>query len=219
VQFGPSFTGLPINSIYPFYALPEKDRVAQCEAADDQSGPVINGDAAAALTIYCDFNNTNFWHGLQNLGPMFSSEMQDIQNAKVPQTMYGASQAVVDQAREQIGKLFGVTYVPTPVMTSYRLWDGQEDFEFAYHQWRLNVEDSAVRTYLAAPRDNLHFCNESISDMHGWVNGSLRSANNVLKTIGIEPMSDDPCVQAGSDKSTTAPDGKRGHRRSGMWGL
>jgi hypothetical protein len=219
VQFGPSFTGLPINSIYPFYALPEKERVAQSKGHDDQAGPDINGNAAAALTIYCDFNNTNFWHGLQNLEPMFSSEMQDIQNAKSPQTMYGASQAVVDQARAQIGKLFGVTYVPTPVLTSYRLWDGQEDFEFAYHQWRLNVEDSAVRTYLAAPRDTLHFCNESISDMHGWVNGSLRSANNVLKTLGIDPMKDDPCIQDNTDKTAPAPELSRGQRSSGMWGL
>lgn len=218
VQFGPSFTGLPINSIYPFYALPEKDRVARFDSADEQSSPDIRGDAAAALTIYCDFNNTNFWHGLQNIGPMFSSEMQDTQNAKVPQTLFGASQAVVDQAREQIGKLFGVTYVPTPVLTSYRLWDGQEDFEFAYHQWRLNVEDSAVRTYLAAPRDSLHFCNESISDMHGWVNGSLRSVNNVLATVGINPLPQDPCTPVTTPKAAVGPEAKRGHRRVGLWG-
>lgn len=218
VQFGPSFTSLPINSIYPFYALPEKQRIENCDAPDDQSSPIIRGDAAAALTIYCDFNNTNFWHGLQNIGPMFSSDMQDVQNAKVPQTLFGASQAVVDQARAQIGQLFGVTYVPTPVLTSYRLWDGQEDFEFAYHQWRLNVQDSDVRTYLAAPRDTLHFCNESISDMHGWVNGSLRSVNNVLATVGIDPLPQDPCTQVTTAKAAVAPNVKRGHRRIGLWG-
>lgn len=220
IQFGPSFTGLPINSIYPFYALPEKARVASGEASDDQSSPTIRGDAAAALTIYCDFNNTNFWHGLQNLGPMFSSDMQDEQNAKVPQTLFGASQAVVDQAREQIAKLFGVTYVPTPVLTSYRLWDGQEDFEYAYHQWRLNVVDSDVRTYLASPRDSntLHFCNESISDMHGWVNGSLRSVNKVLNAIDVPLLDPDPCAPVKTTKAAVAPEAKRGHRRIGLWG-
>lgn len=218
VQFGPSFTGLPINAIYPFYALSEKERILTGGDADDQSSPPIRGDAAAALTIYCDFNNTNFWHGLQNIGPMFTSKMQEEQNTKVPQTLFGASQAVVDEARKQIGALFGVNYVPTPVLTSYRLWDGQEDFEYAYHQWRLNVKDRKVRAYLAAPREDLHFCNEAISDMHGWVNGSLRSVNLVLESMGLSPMHDDPCQQATRLKTDAGPEAKRGHRRLGLWG-
>lgn len=182
VQFGPSFTSLPINSIYPFYALDvtEEDRDKQ----------------KAALTIYCDFTNTNFWRGLQNIEPMFESEMQTIQNNAVPKTMFAASQAVVDEARKQIGKLFGITYVPTPILTSYRLWDAEEEFVMAYHQWKLNVEDSAVREYLAAPRKNLHFCNEAISDVHGWVEGSLRSVNHVLNKLNVPLLSNSPCHQA-----------------------
>lgn len=217
VQFGPNFTNLPINAVYPFYALPEKERILKSGAGDEPSGSDIPSDLPAALTIYCDFNNTNFWHGLQNIGPMFTSKMQDEQNAKVPQTLFGASQAVVDEARKQIGALFGVNYVPTPVLTSYRLWDGQEDFEFAYHQWRLNVEDSAVREYLAAPRDDLHFCNEAISDMHGWVNGSLRSGDLVLKAMCVPPMAHDPCVQ--KKKASSVAPVNREHKRVGLWGL
>lgn len=30
--------------------------------------------------------------------------------------------------------------------------------------------------------------NEAFSDDQGWVNGSLRSANNVLKVFGIPPL-------------------------------
>lgn len=219
VQFGPNFTGLPINAIYPFYALPEQVRIQSSSDVDEQSSPPIRGDAAAALTIYCDFTNTNFWHGLQNIGPMFTSAMQKRQNSKVPQTMYPASQAVVDEARKQIGALFGVNYVPMPVLTSYRLWDGQEDFEYAYHQWRLNVEDSQVRDYLAAPRSNLHFCNESISDMQGWVNGSLRSVNMVLRKLGIEPETDDGCQPRTTTRAMAdLAEPMRPQRRHGLWG-
>lgn len=218
VQFGPSFTGLPINAIYPFYALPEQTRIQSTDSSDAQSSPPIRGDAAAALTIYCDFTNTNFWHGLQNIGPMFTSAMQDEQNKKVPQTLYPASQAVVDEARKQIGALFGVNYVPMPVLTSYRLWDGQEDFEYAYHQWRLNVKDSEVRAYLAKPRPDLHFCNESISDMQGWVNGSLRSVNLVLESMGICPTTDDGCTQKTAPMAATATERQRSTRRMGLWG-
>lgn len=216
VQFGPNFTSLPINSIYPFYALPEKERIQSPSVADESSSPPIKGNAAAALTIYCDFNSTNFWHGLQNIGPMFTSPMQEEQNNKVPQTMYAASQAVVDEARKQIGLLFGTNYVPTPVLTSYRLWDGQEDFEYAYHQWRLNVEDTKVREYLAAPRADLHFCNESISDMHGWVNGSLRSVNMVLRSLGIHPETDDGCTR--QQLSASKVPASRSQKRMGLWG-
>ena len=219
VQFGPNFTGLPINAIYPFYALPEKERIAADEELDALASPPIRGDAAAAVTIYCDCTNTNVWHGLQNIGPMFTSELQEEQNNKVPQTLYPASEAVVAEARRQIGALFGVNHVPTPMLTSYRLWNGEQDFEFAYHQWRLNVKDSEVRDYLAAPRENLHFCNEAISDMQGWVNGSLRSANLVLRAIGIDPETDDGCEEhTRSLTATPAAERQRGQRRLGLWG-
>ncbi len=218
VQFGPNFTGLPINSVYPFYALPEKRRLlGEVEDREaDLVSPPIRGDAAAALTIYCDFNNTHFWQGLQNIGPMFCSPMQEEQNHKKPQTLFPASQAVVDEARKQLQALFGVNDVPEPVLTSYRLWNGEDDFEFAYHQWRMNVVDSEVRDYLAAPRDNLHFCNEAISDMQGWVNGSLRSCDLALKYFGIDPLPDDPC-QKSTELRATAADPSRS-RRLGLWG-
>ncbi len=227
VQFGPNFSNLPINAIYPFYALPEQVRIAEgrpaSDTADTDSDSPINSDAAAALTIYCDFTNTNFWNGLQNIGPMFTSPMQEFQNDKVPQTLYAASQAVVDEARKQLQDLFGANYVPEPVLTSYRLWDGEQDFEYAYHQWRLGVVDSEVREYLAAPRENLHFCNEAISDMQGWVNGALRSVNAVLKHFDIEPMDGAVCHKktaksaAGLKASSTADDAKP-RRRMGVWG-
>ena len=70
VQFGPNFTDLPIGAIYPFYSLPEQNRVLAGHTAQIR-------DAASALTIYCDFNKANFWHGLQNVGPKFTSPLQE----------------------------------------------------------------------------------------------------------------------------------------------
>ncbi|MEM7058097.1 MAG: FAD-dependent oxidoreductase [Pseudomonadota bacterium] len=214
VQFGPNFTDLPINAIYPFYSLPEQNRVL---AGDP---PKIR-DAAAALTIYCDFSKTNFWHGLQPHEPKFSSPLQEKENEKVPQVMYGASQDIVDAAKRQIAVLFGTVNIPDPVLTSYRLWDGQEDFEFAYHQWKLGVDDEEVRRYLANPLEDVYFCNEAISDMHGWVNGSLRSTNLVLAHFGIQPMSNDPCIGPDQAEPTLAAAAAttKSVRRSGLWGL
>lgn len=202
VQFGPSFTTLPINSVYPFYAVSDSDDAPSKKAA--------------ALTIYCDFNNTNFWAGLQNLGDKFSSPLQDEQNDKPSQAIFAASQPVVDEIVRQLKILFTVDSIPDPILTSYRLWDGNDDFEHAYHQWKVGVVDSQVRDQLINPLENVYFCNEAISDMQAWVNGSLRSANLVLDKLGAKKLASElskngQCELPKSDKET-AP-------RSAMPGL
>jgi hypothetical protein len=172
VQFGPSFTDLPINSIYPFYSL---------DGPTDHRNP-------AALTIYCDYNNTNFWQGLQNVKPDFDSCLQREHNES-PHVIFPASVAVVDQALAQIKQLFGVADIPDPVMTSYRLWGGESDFGYAYHQWALNADDAEVMPRLAELAENLYSCNEAYSDDQGWVNGSLRSADRaLLQGFDIAPL-------------------------------
>lgn len=196
VQFGPNFSSLPINAVYPFYAIDPDDSIP---------------DGPAALTIYCDFNNTHFWAGLQNVRPPFESSMQAEENERVPQRLYGASRPLVEEARKQLALLFGVPSIPEPVLTSYRLWDGSDDYEFAYHQWRLGIDDRAIRTYLAQPLPGVHFCNEAISDMHGWVNGSLRSSDLALAHFGIDPLAADADANA-NDERVTYPN------MSGIWG-
>lgn len=36
--------------------------------------------------------------------------------------------------------------------------------------------------------EKIYSCNEAWSDMQGWVNGSLRSTDLVLKEFGLEPI-------------------------------
>lgn len=212
VQYGPSFTSLPINSVYPFYTVPGGSARATEGVGGVPEGP-------AALTIYCDFDNTNFWAGLQNLEPKFTSELQTQHNQDDPQTIYGASQPVVDEIRKQLRVLFSVDDVPEPIMTSYRLWDGSDDFDHAYHQWRVGVVDSEVRAYLAAPLPGLYFCNEAISDMQGWVNGSLRSADDVLKQppFELEPLRTAPCPPPAAPTAAVDAAAPQPHV-SGLWG-
>ena len=164
INYGPSFTDLPINAVYPFYPI---------------DGP-SNTDPAA-LTIYCDYNNTNFWQGLQNVGPLFDSELQK-EHSKSPQTLFAASQAVVDEAIKQFKQLFNTHVIPTPVMTSYRNWDGEDNFGYAYHQWAQNAEDRKVikRMTKLITGEDIYSCNEAWSDTQGWVNGALRSTDLVL---------------------------------------
>ncbi|MEM7218376.1 MAG: FAD-dependent oxidoreductase [Pseudomonadota bacterium] len=219
VEYGPNFTSLPINAVYPFYAL-EDPANARSVMASNAGNALLAAEQipneASALTIYCDFDNTNFWAGLQSVGPKFDSPLQR-QHSKPPQTLFPASVKVVKEAKKQLEKLFSISAVPEPLLTSYRLWDGEDDFEFAYHQYRVGVDDRVVRDYLAKPFNGVHFCNEAISDMQGWVNGSLRSCDAMLAAFGVEPLDGPVCEQAqaaaASTKQATAP-----RRLGGLWG-
>ena len=169
VLAGPSFADLPINSIYPFYTV--------------QTAPgVPDNGKPAALTIYCDFTNTVFWQGLQNVGAKFDSPLQK-EHSEKPQVLFPASEKVVEEAIKQIKSLFSTHYVPEPVLTSYRSWDGENDFPHAYHQWALNTNDREVIARMVKPLDDedIFTCNETWSDMQGWVNGSLRSSERMLE--------------------------------------
>ena len=220
ILFGPNFTDLPINAIYPFYATDDLD-------VETSPGNVLikTGIKPAALTLYCDFNNTNFWKGLQNVGPKFTSKLQNVYDDMVPQTVFPASRAVVAEMRKQIGRLFEVTNVPEPVFTSYRLWNGEDDFEYAYHQYNLNANDKEIIDYLCNPFPGFYMCNEAFSDQQGWVNGSLRSSNLALGKISngaIGPMQNAPCKNtsaAANFKNNTGRKGRLAHNFGhGNWG-
>jgi len=227
VQFGPNFTTLPINAIYPFYALEsiefgdKKACKSPISTADEQrKPPYIKDDAhdnPAALTLYCDFNKTPFWEGLQNIEPMFDSELQQHFNDQKPQKLYPASQILVDELMKQLAILFGATNLPRPILSTYRAWNGKDDYEYAFYQWRLNAVDSETRKYLAKPYDNkdLYFCNESISDMQAWVNGSLRSADLALAHFGIKSLKKKTRKSRGVKQKTFV---KRRQGFGGIWG-
>jgi monoamine oxidase len=212
IQFGGNFTTLPLNAIYPFYAL-------ESISFDGDTAKLKHShyDRPAALTLYTDFSKSQFWEGLQNIEPMFDSDLQQhFSKAKV-QDLFPASQAVVDEMIKQLCLLFGVTNLPQPILTSYRSWNGKDDFEYAYHQWRLNAEDSVTRHYLAKPYKDkgIYLCNEAISDMQAWVNGSLRSADMALAHFDIEAMPKRPTERGGLDE-VRPPLKKLGF--GGVWG-
>lgn len=198
VAYGPSFSDLPVGSVYPFYAL--EPRMAQ----DDVTEPPP-AHLPAALTIYCDWDNANFWRGLQESSTAFSSSLQKKYSTRDPQRIFPASEAVVEEAL----RLFSVLYstpaldIPEPIMTSFRLWDGESDFGYAVHQWGLGAKDDAVMQALANPVGDIYTCGEAFSDMQGWVNGALRSADLALDAMdGIPPLRSEedvhPCAAPGS---------------------
>ncbi|MEO8673374.1 MAG: FAD-dependent oxidoreductase [Tahibacter sp.] len=182
---GPSFTDLPADSFYVF------DPIVGTSA----TGP-------AALTLYCDFNNADFWQEWQEIGPKFTSPLQSHYDVEVPQVLFAASQALVDEMRRQLQDVFASVSVPAPVLTSYRRWGDEAEFGYAYHQWARGADDRSVIEYMVKPfaHLDLYTCGEAFSDQQGWVNGALRSADLVLtRHFGLEPL-----VPASSGPSAAA---------------
>lgn len=212
VEYGPNFADLPLGSVYPFYAIDEANTAAlEYESWLQETGatppPSIQKkldriatrkfNLPAALTIYCDYLNINFWRALQENGPRFDSPMQQEYSGQKPQTIFPASEALVETATDFFRRLFNTNYVPRPVLTSARIWEGStlfglppgERFGYGVHQWGLHADDADVIAYLTEPMEGLYTCNEAFSDYQGWVEGSLRSTDLVLaKGFGLEPI-------------------------------
>ncbi len=233
VEFGPNFSDLPVGSIYPFYTMSEEvaagleysERVTDPEPGIKEKLDKISKSKfqkKAALTIYCDYLNINFWSGLQNNGSLFSSPLQDEYSADPP-TLFAASNAVVREATKFFKLIFNTHYVPEPILTSARIWEGSVEFDikpsqqFGYgvHQWAIGTDDRQVIEDLIEPLDNLYTCGEAFSDYQGWVEGALRSTDLVLKkAFSLEPLSDiyemnskqkpSAAIRAAYDKNATA---------------
>lgn len=238
VEFGPNFADLPLGSVYPFYAVDERAAVAleaekYIKKVESSGGSVSQSikdqvDEAlekkfkqpAALTIYCDYMNINFWKGLQHAGKPYPAPLQ---NQKHNERLAPASDLVVAEATKFFKLLFNTHYVPEPILTSARIWSGNfgfydyheihrdpagagqllheagqymvntklgEQVGYGVHQWAIGARDNLTIKALIEPIPGIYTCGESFSDYQGWVEGALRSANLVLDRFGIEPLYD-----------------------------
>ncbi|KZN59550.1 amine oxidoreductase [Pseudoalteromonas luteoviolacea CPMOR-1] len=209
VEFGPNFADLPTGSVYPFYAVndelaaalmyqersthPSKDVQAKLDRIGNEKY-----ERPAALTIYCDYLNINFWSNLQNIGETYHHPHQSDYVQDVPADIYPASTAVVAQATKFFKEIFNTHYVPEPILTSARIWEGSTKFDipasrqfgFGVHQWAVGANDKEVMETLSEPLPNLYTCGEAFSDYQGWVEGALRSTDLALeKSFGLKPFS------------------------------
>lgn len=210
VEFGPNFADLPTGSVYPFYAVNE-ELVAALMYQERKTEPSQSTQAKldhissekyerpAALTIYCDYLNINFWSALQNIGETYHHPHQDDYVTDIPGDIYPASNAVVEQATRFFKDIFNTHYVPEPILTSARIWQGSvrfdvppsQQFGFGVHQWAVGADDKQVMAELTEPLPNLFTCGEAFSDYQGWVEGALRSTDLALKQgFGLQPLSE-----------------------------
>lgn len=197
VTFGPNFTDLPLGSVYPFYS--DNDEVTNAAAklqqlkvqiSKQEDGPTkeqkselleFEGDLKvkikklytkpAALTIYCDYQNINFWQGFAktltetNAYPQNNEKVKQIEEFKfienddkevvdtsidnlidlTKEYIIPASEQMVSAITEYFQQLFQTNKVPVPIATSVRIWEGSQSLKTdAYGNFGYGVHQWGV---------------------------------------------------------------------------
>jgi monoamine oxidase len=177
ITSGGSYTDLPLAQFYCFA---------------DQGSTTPGGPAS--ITIYSDFYRTAYWAQLQLLGePYRVSNGPSLPASSVP-----ASTLVVEQVTRQLQEMFGLSAIPAPLVATYRRW-GVASAGDGDQNWRFGVDDRQVRARLSNPFPHVYTCGESYSDDQAWVNGALRSVDQMLAAhFGIAPLSSTSLASAGT---------------------
>ena len=170
VLFGASSTDLPCGCVYPYYGKC-RNYCQGCENCKD-------GHGKSALTIYCGSTRADFWTSCQRLGQSFESPLQKENASLIP-----ASVHLVEEAMKQLENIYNVKEIPYPILTSYRSWNAEDNLGYAYHYWRVGVDDKNLKVTQPVEGKNLYFCTEAWSDYQGYVEGSLMSTEKVVNRI------------------------------------
>lgn len=165
ITSGGSYTDLPMAQFYCF-----------------GTASTPPNDGPASITIYTDYIRTAYWAQFQAIGEPYVVRG----GPKLPPNSIPASTYVVDQATQQMKEMFGLKDIPAPVVATYRRWGAPSQGD-GDHQWRMGVDDRAVRARLTHPFPNVHVCGESYSDDQAWVNGALRSVDQMLAAYFGQP--------------------------------
>ncbi len=164
---GGSFTDLPFAQFYCY--SPSVDPT-------DYHGP-------ASMTIYMDYYRSNYWSELQQIGEPYHTK----EFPRNPPNTVPASRAVVEEATRQMKEMFGLENIPMPVLSTFKRWANPQMGD-GDHQWRVGVNDLEVRQRLANPFPNVYTCGETYCDDQTWVNGALRSVEQMLRYFQVPSL-------------------------------
>ena len=174
---GPNYTDLKLGAVYLISPI-NPSGLKLGDNLENYSG---------SLTIYCDYENSIYWHSLQTSGgeykPRFISNCKRIPNLENSKP---ASDMLVRVAMDQLNTLFkspnigsGSELPPKdikpewPIMATYTHWT-DEEFGDSTHAWKVGANDLIVSPGMYnLLGDNIAIIGESYSIAQQWVEGSL----------------------------------------------
>lgn len=185
---GRVFTDLLLRQVY--YYGPDK------QSDDNRSAGPQSQRAAMLMASYSDSHYVEFWRALgadrgPNAGWWGASHLVLTEKEKLRLRTYGASEAIVKCAHQQLRHLHGLkeddpTIPQVPKAALYKDWS-DPPFYAGWHTWRVGIPAWQTRREIEKPFRNaeVYVCGESYSSEQGWCEGALRSTERVLHRLGL----------------------------------
>lgn len=166
-------TDLPIRQVY--YFEPAEGAV---------TGP------AMLMASYSDEHYVDFWQPLEKregTPAYFKSDAALDEDANAALRGFGAIEPMVKKAHRQIEKLHPGLSIPEPFVGLVKNWMDQPSWG-GWHSWNPRVEVWNELGRIRHPFEKLpiYVCGEAFSTEQGWVEGALKSAEGVLRELGID---------------------------------
>jgi hypothetical protein len=163
IREGQSVTDLPVRQCY-YWAIDEKTR-------------------NAVVLIYDDGRDLEYWAGLRerNQGPLYASAAE---SGDPEWDAHKAPELMVREVHRQLLEMHGVEHrsdIPLPYAAAYRDWS-EDPYGGGANFWHLHVDSEQVAHDILQPKPDVpvFVCGEAYSHQQGWVEGALRTADEML---------------------------------------
>lgn len=215
---GRVFTDLPLRQIYYFSPSWLKKHGKQDEEGegaerqekqedelDEQEARKERKGLSLIMASYSDEHYVSFWEPMLksnpelklevNSGPPYLHRPMDttkitdevwkkvpIENAEVL-----AKRRMVEKVQQLLTEIHG-REIPQPILGVARAWDA------GWHTWMIGSKpwDQEIRRQRVEPLPDffpgLYLCGEAYSTEHGWIEGALKSAEQVLEELQVKPV-------------------------------
>lgn len=160
IHHGHSVTDLPLRQCYYF------------ATEGEQPGGEVGNHRSLLMAGYNDGPSVDFWSGY------LPRTLRDHRLGRNPiaEEHLPAPSAMVTELHRQLEQLHGCT-IPTPCTALFQDWE-QDPYGGGWHTWRVHARSGEITARMRHPVAELpiYVCGEAYSNLHGWAQGALNSA-------------------------------------------
>jgi len=197
---GRVFTDLPLRQIYyfsPSWMAQHGHHDVGCEEESAAQGDQVDkGGKALIMASYSDEHYVSFWEPMLNPNPEWglmvdsgqpylqrSAKITDRDWEKIPTEHADvlARKRMVDKVQLLLTEIHG-REVPQPILGMVRDWDA------GWHTWIVHSKpwtEEIKKARVQPLPPNLFLCGEAYSNEQGWIEGALKSAEQVLLELRV----------------------------------
>ena len=205
---GRIFTDLPLRQVYhfsPTWMQSHGERQSldgQRVSAAETSAKTDEGGLALVMASYSDDHYVSFWgpmlgadplldlcvghdHPYIQPSPKLKPEVWDKLKSKLQSISQDrpdllAKRRMVEKVHLMLQEIHG-REIPHPVLGIAQAWDA------GWHTWVVGSKpwEKSCRRESVQPCKDLYLCGEALSPEQGWIEGALKSSEQVLKRMGV----------------------------------